>query len=84
MTVLLLLLLLLLITTTPPPRLLPFLLSAQKTKTAIHITAVMLISFFNSIQFNSIQFLFINVPSQQPNGQLQKQHNTQTQINEGQ
>ena len=29
---------------------------------------------------NSIQFQFINVPSQQPDGQLQKQHNTQTQI----
>jgi uncharacterized phage protein gp47/JayE len=34
----------------------------------------------NSIQFNSIQFRFINVPSQQPDGQLQKQHNKQTQI----
>jgi hypothetical protein len=33
-----------------------------------------------SIQFNSIQFWFINVPSQQPDGQLQKQHNKQTQI----
>jgi hypothetical protein len=29
---------------------------------------------------NSIQFRFINVPSQQPDGQLQKQHNKQTQI----
>jgi hypothetical protein len=29
---------------------------------------------------NSIQFWFINVPSQQPDGQLHKQHNTQTQI----
>jgi hypothetical protein len=27
-----------------------------------------------------IQFQFINVPSQQPEGQLHKQHNTQTQI----
>jgi len=26
-----------------------------------------------------IQFLFISVPSQQPNGQLQKQHNILTQ-----
>jgi hypothetical protein len=25
---------------------------------------------------NSIQFWFINVPSQQPDGQLQKQHHT--------
>ena len=32
------------------------------------------------IQFNSIQFLFIIVPSQQPDGQLQKEHNVQTQI----
>jgi hypothetical protein len=32
------------------------------------------------IQFYSIQFWFINVPSQQPDGQLQKQHNIQTQI----
>jgi hypothetical protein len=32
-------------------------------------------------QFNSIQFRFINVPSQQPDGQLQKRHNIQTQIN---
>ena len=29
---------------------------------------------------NSIQFQFINVPNQQPDGQLQKQHNIQTQI----
>jgi hypothetical protein len=28
-----------------------------------------------------IQFQFINVPSQQPEGQLHKQHNIQTQIN---
>jgi len=28
--------------------------------------------------------LFINVKSQQPNGQLQKQHNIQTQINKWQ
>jgi hypothetical protein len=34
----------------------------------------------NSIQFNSIQFWFISVPNQQPDGQLQKQHNKQTQI----
>ena len=34
----------------------------------------------NSIQFNSIQFQFINVPNQQPEGQLHKQHNIQTQI----
>jgi len=27
---------------------------------------------------NSIQFLFINVPSQQPNGQLETQYNIQT------
>jgi hypothetical protein len=27
------------------------------------------------IQFNSIQFFIIYVPSQQPNGQLQTQHN---------
>jgi hypothetical protein len=33
-----------------------------------------------SFQFNSIKFWFINVPSQQPDGQLQKQHNIQTQI----
>jgi hypothetical protein len=32
------------------------------------------------IQFNSIQLWFINVPSQQPDGQLQKKHNKQTQI----
>jgi hypothetical protein len=35
---------------------------------------------YNSIQFNSIQFWFINVPNQQLDGQLQKQHNKQTQI----
>ena len=29
---------------------------------------------------NSIQFQFINVPNQQPEGQLQKQHNVETQI----
>jgi len=28
------------------------------------------------IHFSSIQFMFINVPSQQPDGQLQKQHIT--------
>jgi hypothetical protein len=28
----------------------------------------------NSIQFNSIQFFIIYVPSQQPEGQLQTQH----------
>jgi hypothetical protein len=27
-----------------------------------------------------IQFLFINVPNEQPDGQLQKRHNTETQI----
>jgi len=35
------------------------------------------------IQFNSIHFLFINVSSQQPNVQLQKQHDIQTKINKG-
>jgi hypothetical protein len=30
--------------------------------------------FNNSIQFNSIQFFIIYVPSQQPQGQLQTQH----------
>jgi hypothetical protein len=32
------------------------------------------------IQFSSVQFSFINVPSQQPDSQLQKQHNIETQI----
>jgi hypothetical protein len=27
-----------------------------------------------------IQYLFMNVPSEQPDGQLQKQHNVETQI----
>jgi hypothetical protein len=42
------------------------------------IIIIIIIIQFNSI--NSIQFWFINVPSQQPDGQLQKQHNIQTQI----
>jgi hypothetical protein len=29
---------------------------------------------------NSSELIFINVTSQQPDGQLQKQHNTETQI----
>lgn len=29
---------------------------------------------------NEVKFIFINVPSQQPDSQLQKQHNTETQI----
>jgi len=31
-------------------------------------------------EFNSIHFNFINVPSQQPAGHLQKQHNIETHI----
>jgi hypothetical protein len=30
------------------------------------------------VNFSSIKFTLINVPSQQPDGQLQKQHNIQT------
>lgn len=33
----------------------------------------------NNNNYNSIEFQFINVPSQQSDGQLQKQHNVQTQ-----
>jgi len=29
-------------------------------------------------EFNSIHFIFINMPSQQPDGQLQKQYNIKT------
>ena len=34
----------------------------------------------NNNNNNSFQFQFVNVPSQQPDGQLHKQHNVQTQI----
>ena len=36
----------------------------------------------NSIQFTSIQFMFINVPSQQPDDQLRRKHIKQTNIKE--
>jgi len=31
-------------------------------------------------EFNSIHFIFINVPSQQPDGHLQKQRNVETNV----
>jgi len=32
------------------------------------------------LQFTLVQFIFINVSNQQPDDQLQKQHNTEAQI----
>jgi hypothetical protein len=43
--------------------------AVPKCDLIFHLTAIIV-----------IQFWFINVPSQQPDGQLQKQHNKQTQI----
>jgi hypothetical protein len=44
--------------------------------------SVSFVLFFNENlqQKNSIQFIFINAPNQEPDGQLQRQHNEETQI----
>jgi len=49
----------------------------------MHINfSVSFVLFFTEIfqQKNSIHFIFINVPNQQPDGQLHRQHNKETQI----